>query len=285
MAMVEDAFLTECSARYPPDVMQKKYLEDTHTVIHIVFGPEDWGHPARRRRSLSAGINNASLVWVGPTAATAVQNAFNTLFRRTCEMTGDDLFMATDREVFEWVEERSSKRSWGRPLPSNYKELPMSEYLGALVPPSGLRHLAINEKLREEQGSLNGVYLCDIEQTPHRGTTPGSLVPSLSTHSLIYSFKKQRLATASEWFGIQGVDAHSKFWGSRGRSPLLASVAGMDEATVRALLGNALYVPVFAAWFLFIMGNCVRRETPTPSADAVLRRTVSVGRDDESENE
>ena len=190
-------------------------------------------------------------------------------------MTGDDLFMATDREVFEWVEERSSRRSSA--LPSNYKEMPMSEYLGALVPPSGLRNLAINEKLREEQGGLNGVYLCDIEQTPHRGTTPGSLVPSLSTHSLIYSFKKQRLATASEWFGIQGVDAHSKFWGSRGRSPLLASVADMDEATVRALLGNALYVPAFAAWFLFIMGNCVRRETPTPSA--------APGRDDESDDE
>ena len=76
------------------------------------------------------------MVWVGPTEATAVQKEFDRLFKRTCEMTGDDLLVASDDEVFEWVEERSSRRKTA--LPSSYKELAMSDCLDALVPPSGL---------------------------------------------------------------------------------------------------------------------------------------------------
>ena len=69
----------------------------------------------------------------------------------------------------------------------------------------------VNDRFRAEQcDSLNGAFLCDLEQSPHRGTTPGPLVPALGTRSLIYSFKKQRLDIPSEWFGIQGIDSHSK---------------------------------------------------------------------------
>ena len=261
LAKAEDVFLTECSPRYPPDVMQGKHLQDTHTVIHIVFGPEDWGYPARRRRSYSVGLNNATMVWVGPSEATAVQKEFDMMFKRTCEMTGDDLLLASNADVSSWVKERSLRRQ--TLLPSNHAELPMSEYMETLVSPSCMLNHRVNDQLRAEQcDSLNGAFLCDLEQSAHRGTTPGPLVPALSTHSLIYSFKKQRLAIPSEWFGIQGIDSHSRLWGSRGQSPVVQSTVGVAENTLRGLLGNALYVPVFAAWFLFAMGNCVRRETP-----------------------
>ena len=71
-----------------------------------------------------------------PTVATAVQKELDMWFKRTCEMAGDDLLVASDCEVFKWVEERSSKRSSA--LPSNYRELPMSEYFQALVFPPNM---------------------------------------------------------------------------------------------------------------------------------------------------
>ena len=45
------------------------------------------------------------------------------------------------------IEERSSRRNTA--LPSNYRELPMSDYLDALVPTSGLLNKAVNQKLLE----------------------------------------------------------------------------------------------------------------------------------------
>ncbi len=87
----------------------------------------------------------------------------------------------------------------------------------------------------------------------------------MNTHSEHYSYESKRLAIDEEYLLMQGVDAHPRFRGSRGESPLVASFKGLGLSynEHRFLAGNGIHVPVFAAWFLFTMGYIRRREVPT----------------------
>ena len=84
----------------------------------------------------------------------------------------------------------------------------------------------------------------------------GPIVPSLNAHSDVFSYTSQRLAVAKECFGMQGVDAYPELAGKRQLSPMMSSIAGLAEKDIKALAGNGLHVAVFAAWFLYCIGNC-----------------------------
>ena len=45
-------------------------------------------------------------------------------------------------------------------------------------------------------------------------------------------------------------------------SPLTNVFKRVEEADVRLLVGNGIHIPVFAAWFAYVMGNTIRREHP-----------------------
>ena len=63
-------------------------MEYTHRVLHVVFGPLEMGIPIRRRRALMAGLNRRTMVWTGPEDPAAIQEEFESLCKRTRELSG-----------------------------------------------------------------------------------------------------------------------------------------------------------------------------------------------------
>ena len=81
-------------------------MDDTHRVLHVVFGPLHMGTPVRRRRALMDGLS--TMVWTGPQGLAATQAEFESLFKRTCELSGDVFFLAEQEEARQWVLERAA---------------------------------------------------------------------------------------------------------------------------------------------------------------------------------
>ena len=258
---LEDMFMTECSERYPAEQKQVAALHDSHTVIVIRTGPLQQGFPVRRGRLFTAGLSKAKLVWVGPDSLEDCQASFNALFQRTTELTGDVFFHAAEQDISDFAMQRSQRRR--RILPAGFRLQPMDEYLHLLVPKGCLLRKADYDGLREERSSLDGAFFADLDQNPDQGCQPGFTIPSLNTHPDMYSYNARRLAVIPEYFGMQGVDCSPTFCSAkRGPSPMMAFYHGLDEGDIKTLVGNGIFVPVLAAFYLFILGNTIKREVP-----------------------
>lgn len=150
------------------NIKHDEYLKDTHHTVFVRTSPFELGFPIRRRRTFSAGISRERLVWVGPTDPDEVQRMFDGLFRRTVELTGEAYFLASPEEVRDFALTRAAKRR--KPLPENFADSPMEDYLHLLVPSGAAeRHLKYSNYV-EEYGALNGNFYGDIEQTPFCGS-------------------------------------------------------------------------------------------------------------------
>ena len=219
---VEDLFFSECSSRYPMQARQQRTFEDTHKVVSIKVSPHSLGHPMRRERNFSAGLNRNKYVWVGPESHDEVQRQFDEFFGRTLEVTGDVYMVAPDDEVESYVMELAAKRKL--PLPPQWATAPMKEYLHLIVDRTNVQHFRVYDQLVGERGSIAGAHSADLEQSPDfYGSGPH--MPPLNTHSVIFDWKKQRLATPMELVQAMGVDSFPEFYIGRPRSRLADCLA------------------------------------------------------------
>ena len=95
--LLEDFWLGENSDRFAVDKQVRGLMEDTHRVLHVVFGSLVMGIPSRRRRALMAGLNRRTMVWTGPEDPAAIQEEFESLFKRICELSGDVFWLRRRR--------------------------------------------------------------------------------------------------------------------------------------------------------------------------------------------
>ena len=78
---LEDFWLGENSDRFAVEEEARRPMDDTHRVLHVVFGPLEMGIPIRRRRALMAGLNRRTVVWTGPQGLAAIRAVFESLFK------------------------------------------------------------------------------------------------------------------------------------------------------------------------------------------------------------
>jgi hypothetical protein len=262
---LEDVYFSECADRYPAESLQVDKFSETHCVVVLRTCPSQMGFPIRRRRRYTAGLNKQTCIWVGPSTQEDVNLEFQALFHRTLELTGDTFFVADEGQVLSWVLDRTAKRKTQSRLPDTFGTN-METYFQALVPQGGVQRKSLYDALRQTEGGLAGAFLIDIEQNPHQGSVPGPVVPALCTHSDIFSYESQRFAIACEYLAMQGADSHSKLSGGRGISKFARMFETITESETRHLVGNGIHIAVFAAWFVYVMGNTIRREIPTIAA-------------------
>ncbi len=144
-------------------------------------------------------------------------------------------FAASALEVQDFVETRAKRRKVG--LPESYKHVPMSEFLHLMVSRTAVERKEIYDSLQDEMGGLGGAFVVDLEQSAH-ASTPGAIAPSMNTHSEHYSYESKRLAIGEGYLLMQGVDAHPRFRGSRGESPIGGFLQGLGLELQRVpLLG------------------------------------------------
>ena len=99
--LLEDFWLGENSDRFAVEKEARRPMDDTHRVLHVVFGPLEMGIPIRRRRALMAGLNRRTMVWTGPQDLAAIQAAFESLFKRTYELFWRCFLGAEEEEVHQ----------------------------------------------------------------------------------------------------------------------------------------------------------------------------------------
>jgi hypothetical protein len=126
------------------------------------------GFPIRRRRTFSAGISRERLVWLGPTDPDEVQRKFDALFGRTVELTGEAYFLASPEEVRDFVLTRAAKRR--KPLPENFADSAMVDYLHLLVPPGAAERHIKYSSYAQDHGAIKGNFYGDLDQTPFCGS-------------------------------------------------------------------------------------------------------------------
>lgn len=249
---VEDVAFSECSDRYPVHAKQALPLAETHHTVYAKLGPDLLGFPQRRTRCFAACINRARLVWVGP-HPTDVREDFLKHFGRTLRVTGDAFFVASAEEISEALHQMAIKRK--TKLPADFMSLPTPRYLHRLLPPGAMQRKTAYDELaakREHQES----YLADLDHHEGFGPKPGPMFPTCLTHSCVYSYRKERLALAFESLTAQGLDMYAAMAGGRGTSPIKEIFKNLKPHECRFLAGNAMHVPTFTMWMVYVLGNC-----------------------------
>ena len=145
-------------------------------------------------------------------------------------------------------------------LPDEWRGKPMSTYVDQIVPPSDFRNLREYEATYKTLPAGSS-YFADIVQRPGAGVVARAVIPSLNTHPKVYSFEHQRLATVMELSQAMGLDMRpGVFCGSRPVSPLVDIFPLMSLHSQLFTLGNGLHAPTMAAWYIYVLSNCVRIE-------------------------
>ena len=253
-AGLEDLAFTEQAEHYPIKEKQRKPLASTHQVVFARGSPVNIGFPVRRTRCLGAAIARSTLVWVGPDTDDAVQDEFMSLMGSTCELDGDMYFMASKVQVAKFSYELASSRK--KVLPDNFEDMHMEEYLHKIVPPGAVDRKGEWDLVRENHPQI-GSFLADIDHHPHRGLVAGQFFPVALTHHKIWSWQRRRMAIPSEVFCAQGVDTLPGLAGGRTISPLTSIFDDLPVGDRSLLAGNALHIPLFTMWMMYVMGKCV----------------------------
>lgn len=218
-----------------------------------VTGPDRLGHPTRRARRLTAGIAKAGWIWRGP-AQGEIEADFHAAFGRNVDLTGDIYFVATEEEQ-KAEEDRLAaiRRTTVRPGAC----LKGFDLVKARCPPSQQRHWLGYENIRNKKGIKDGdTFLADMEQDPYRGRSrAGVLWPSQLTHGHIYSWKKERFATALEHAAAQGIHISPSCSGTWKPSPLAAIFQNRSPAQLRHLMGNTMHLTTQYAWMLYVFAH------------------------------
>ena len=252
---VEDLAFFENSDRYPADAKMSQALTKTHTVVFIKTSPEDLGHPVKRRRTFGVAINKQRVVWVGPEIGDVKKN-FDDLFGSSLALDGDAYFVASQADVNQMAEEMARRRK--RKLAPNFEQMPMTDYFTSVLAPGALLRHTEYDQVRLRTVGPNEPHLADLEQHGEYGQKGGRLMPVLATHPTIFSWVHQRVAHPKELFFAQGLDMYSHTSGGRGVSPLAKILARLPTRSSKVLCGNAMHVPTYATWMLYVLGNCRR---------------------------
>jgi hypothetical protein len=259
---LEDLAFSECAPGYPID-QQAVTLERTHAVQWIVAGPDDCGFPMRRRRTLAVALCRSTLVWVGPEQH-AVQADFFQRFGRQCACGGEAYLRDTEEGIQQHM--HAVARSRGVTLSARAGSAEQERLLYKLVPPGVVQRLgehqaqAMAEPRRGVPPGAEGGLLCDLDHHVGRGPAQGWLWPVLLTHSHIWSHSLRRLATPQEAAAAMGLDSftHDGLDGGRGESPVWRELKNFLPRQQLHMLGNAMHLPLMAAWMAYVFGNVAR---------------------------
>ena len=250
----EDIWFSEKVKTYPLSHKLLEPLHDfgTHQVIHVYTGPELQGWPTSRPRVFIAGLNSRRLIWNGPTTDAAVQEAFNKLFKRTCELTGDCFFLADDESVaLDWVRRLKQRGIHCSPEDLNICRETMLETLAL----GARQRFEAYEKIRPGTEGIGGTFLADIEHWPDSGkSAAGSIFPCQLSHGTVVSWLKNRPALGMEHICANGFHVYPQI-STKFECSLERVLEPLSCAQLKELIGNGLSLLAYGAFLLFILSH------------------------------
>ena len=208
-------------------------------------------------------------MWTGPSSTQDIQRDFDNMFGRPCNLTGDAFFCASPSDVWQWCESVLAARKYHPLTAFRDGAMSLDELLPMLLPVGALARKKQYDDIRAEKESLDGSFLCDLDHNEGYGPQAGALFPSMDTHPHVYSYKCKRLALPMEYFAAQGLDTYEELSGKRGLTPLLPILQALSDKDSRFLAGNAIHMPSYVCWMLYVLSHCRRRSDLTPMCAAL----------------
>jgi hypothetical protein len=262
---VEDMFLLECTPAYPISKLRED-ITDTHTVLSLVDGPQYHGHPHKRRRLSAAGLNDATMKWVGPRD---YQADFQDRFGKATMLAGTAYLAALQAGVdIEYAKLAEKQRTLIKP--EEMKHIDKTELLRMVAPPGGVRRNREWEDWHaasKEICSLSGGFLADIDHHPSRGSSGGSDWPTMTKHGATAHFgggrDDWRIALGLEHISALGFNMYPEPGCAFPRTKLHPILSSLSPGQQKLLAGNGMHLITECPWMMCVLCNIVRIDRPT----------------------
>ena len=251
----EDPFFQECTEHFPATKKIREPTQHTHKVVMVKTGPEMLGWPTTRPRSFTAALSKKRLHWTGPAPDEEIQREFNSLFSRSCALTGDIFSLAPEASILKEINRRLALRG----LPP-FQSLPGHmdlELLYETLPPGAKQRLEQYLEMMAETG-IGGACLCDVEQWPKQGkASAGPYFPCQLTHGTVVSLTTFRSFLGSEHVAAQGFHMFPEI--AKNNATVIAEVLQpFQDKDLKELSGNAMSLPAWAAWVAYVCSHTER---------------------------
>ena len=252
----ESLFFQECTPLFDIKGCLEEPLSSSHKVVHVVTGPSALGWPAARDRMLSCGLSLQELVWIGPKDED-IQEDFDSLFSRRCELSGKIFLQATQEDIASWTSSRMKKRMRVQ------QAVPLSgEALWSQVlTPMQMQRVKEYKGLAVERASVkDGCFIADVDHWPDSpGPSSGPYFPTLLRHGTILEFSEGRVALAKDRFLSLGFQPYGHL-PQKYAWPAAGFLHTLTERQLHSLSGNSQSLPSILSWYLYVLSNTIRRE-------------------------
>lgn len=273
-----DITICENSPNMPPEMFQGAVASFAHTVS-VIFGPEDLGWPARRKRLMMASFNRDSVVWIGPGESESIKEHFLSLFQRRC---------VRDGSVFAGIDQDSNvvslRVSYGEKVGyvSDPSEAPLEELFSGTQ-----RERIIGYKaLQSQKKDLLIPTMCfDATQNPRQRAVASPWLPVITRSCLPmmlshgddrgYIFTGRECAFSQGWPSIPFAENEAF------RSAVGFDIHALSLPTQRALLGNGMSLPALTSWIAYLLSHTLRRDVVAEYLPCLKVLTDADGMDDD----
>ena len=227
-------------------------------VVGFLQNSTDLGFPCRRRRSWRNAVNQDRMLWLGPREPARIQEHFNSFFRKSVEMDVDSLLISSDSTRRSYVQALARTRGHffrdGEPveLKATMTELSWKRFQQFKIAYQGYK-----VKVLSRSPAAPAAFVGDFSQNIHARKRVGSVLPSITTSTTMYSFSQDKLFTPEEILFSQGFPAAA----CQDFGHLLPfDRARLDHQQERHLMGNGMHLSQVACNFLYTLINMVRLE-------------------------
>ena len=284
-AGLEDVGFIECAPRYPAEQRLGKDISDCaignagsgdqlavvaptsgQFAVFVRTGPEYFGHPSCRHRLLGAMINNSTTIWTGPEKEKVAED-FQDAFWRSPRVQGSILLCDSSENRWEYY--RSLAGAHGKLMSvDDLKALPSWELMTYLGPPGmAQRHQEWRSWMFANHWSQEGKedFMVDLDHHPAtKGCGGGTEFPTQLCHGTIaaLSATSWSLATPSERFcalGFHALPAVCTRWPECDLMRILRD-ENITRTSLHKLTGNAMNLVSQAAWMMYVLSHCARRD-------------------------
>ena len=269
-----DLTFLENSPRFPLAELGRKVEPDAH-LISVVTGPELFGWPLRRQRLFTTAIRRSTMLWIGPDTNDGIMRDFAAIFRAS---------IAVDASFFAGIDTDAQRKEFMRCLCERRGTWANGEHalqmrLQDLLPPGERRNLAKLKALADARPSrfvgCSGGCIGDVSQKPDVVTRCHYMMPPLLRNSRLVAMTagcEPALLTPAEinfahgWPTVPALENDSYRF-------VANSFAGLSVKEHQALTGNAMHLPAFTSWMLYVLAHCF----PRAAAEALPRSVFERG--------
>ena len=174
-----------------------------YTNHQIMAFSVDYGFPVSRKRIFGVlTLNETSVLDVDLIS-------FEKEFKRACQTNGDVFFLAPPEDVLSAYEDRAKSRGNFIRRAGSRESWTPEQFLNVLDLSKVVTCTMLNRVddyenwLAARFAEADACYILDLDQNPGFSSV-GSLIPSVPTHSSLYSLQKKRLLTGNEALASYG---------------------------------------------------------------------------------